>query len=418
MAVRPRLCKPCDATVVSSPVDSPSPRAWWVVAPLAAIWAAALGWAIFALPVLAAWVASVQSTADWGPVLRTSGLVWVVGHDVPVQVESATYSLLPLGLLVIPVYLLIHAGRWAGRAARVDNIRDWLLVAGGGAVIYTLIVSVVSFLARVPGARTSTKYALLAALAISVLSLSWGVLRGSSMRSVIIDAIPSDIRVVIRGAVIGIATLIAMGAALVAFSLILHFGEVIRIQQFLDPGPLGGIALLLLGVGYIPVAAMWAVSYCLGAGVTIGGGVSLSPFIAVSMPVELPPFPLLAALPQDVGLVAWALPAIGVVAGALIAISVARGIFPLGRRVALAAGASVLSAIGVYLLLFMSSGSLGTMNLVQLGPRPALGAVIALALMLIGAIPTALLLGIRSRKTKPASEPAGSEVDELPDTVE
>ena len=58
------------------------------------------------------------------------------------------------------------------------------------------------------------------------------------------------------------------------------------------------------------------------------------------------------------------------------------------------------------------------MNLVQLGPRPALGGVIALALMLIGAIPTALLLGIRSRKTKPASEPAGSEVDELPDTVE
>jgi len=209
-----------------------------------------------------------------------------------------------------------------------------------------------------------------------------------------------------------------MGAALVALSLILHFGEVIRIQQFLDPGPLGGIALLLLGVGYIPVAAMWAVSYCLGAGVTIGGGVSLSPFIAVSTPVELPPFPLLAALPQDVGLVAWALPAIGVAAGALIAISVARGIFPLGRRVVLAAGASVLSAIGVYLLLFMSSGSLGTLNLVQLGPRPALGGVIALALMLIGAIPIALLFGIRSRKTKPAPEPAESEVDELPDTVE
>jgi hypothetical protein len=238
------------------------------------------------------------------------------------------------------------------------------------------------------------------------------------MRSVIIDAIPSDIRVVIRGAVIGIATLIAIGAALVSLSLILHFGEVIRIQQFLDPGPLGGIALLLLGIGYIPVAAMWAVSYCLGAGVTIGGGVSLSPFIAVSAPVELPPFPLLAALPQDVGLVAWALPAIGVVAGALIAISVARGIFPLGRRVVLAAGACVLSAIGVYLLLFMSSGSLGTMNLAQLGPRPALGGAIALALMLIGAIPTTLLFGIRSRKTMLAPDPAESEVDELPDTVE
>ncbi|MEI7631051.1 MAG: hypothetical protein WCJ73_07935, partial [Actinomycetes bacterium] len=79
---------------------------------------------------------------------------------------------------------------------------------------------------------------------------------------------------------------------------------------------------------------------------------------------------------------------------------------------------SGLSAIGVFLLLFMSSGSLGTMNLAQLGPRPALGGVIALALMLIGAIPTALLFGIRSRKTRPAPRPTESEVDELPDTVE
>ena len=418
MAVRPRLPKACHATVVSAQVAAPSARAWWVVAPLAAIWAAALGWVIFAVPVLATWVSSVQSTAGWVQVLRTSGLVWVVAHDVPVQVASATYSLLPWGLLAIPVLLLIYAGSWAGRVAKVDTVRDWLLIAGSAAVIYTLIVTVVSLLARVPGARTSAKYALLAALAISVLALLWGVLRGSSMRPVILTAIPRDIRVVIRGAVIGIVTLIGMGAALFALSLIVHFGEVIRIQQYLDPGPLGGVALLVLSIGYLPVAAMWAVSYCLGAGITIGTGATLTPFIAAPAPVELPPFPMLAALPQDIGPVAWVLPVIGVLAGTLIGLAVTRGGFRLGRCIGLAAGASLLAAIGVYLLLFMSSGALGTMNLVQLGPRPALGAAIALALMMIGSTATVLLFGLRSKATLPEPATAESENDELPNIVE
>ncbi|MDA3022980.1 MAG: DUF6350 family protein [Actinomycetota bacterium] len=403
---------------MSAQVAAPSARAWWVVAPLAAIWAAALGWVIFAVPVLATWVSSVQSTAGWVQVLRTSGLVWVVAHDVPVQVASATYSLLPWGLLAIPVLLLIYAGSWAGRVAKVDTVRDWLLIAGSAAVIYTLIVTVVSLLARVPGARTSAKYALLAALAISVLALLWGVLRGSSMRPVILTAIPRDIRVVIRGAVIGIVTLIGMGAALFALSLIVHFGEVIRIQQYLDPGPLGGVALLVLSIGYLPVAAMWAVSYCLGAGITIGTGATLTPFIAAPAPVELPPFPMLAALPQDIGPVAWVLPVIGVLAGTLIGLAVTRGGFRLGRCIGLAAGASLLAAIGVYLLLFMSSGALGTMNLVQLGPRPALGAAIALALMMIGSTATVLLFGLRSKATLPEPATAESENDELPNIVE
>ena len=418
VAVRQRQPKSCDATGVNAPGATPSARAWWVVAPLAAIWAAALGWAIFALPVLAAWVSSVQSTAGWGQVLRTAGLAWVVAHDVPVQVGGATYSLLPWGLLAIPVFLLVYAGRWAGRVAKVDTVRDWLLVAGSTAVLYTVLVTVVSLLARVPGARTSAKYALLAALAISVLALLWGVLHGSSMRPMILSAIPRDLRVVIRGAVIAIATLVGMGAALVALSLIVHFGEVIRIQQYLEPGPLGGVALLVLSIGYLPVAAMWAVSYCLGAGVSIGTDVTLTPFIATSAPVELPPFPMLAALPQDVGPVAWALPVIGVFAGTLIGLVVAKGGFRLGRRICLAAGASLLAAIGVYLLLFMSSGALGTMNLVQVGPKPALGATIALALMLIGSVATVLLFGLRPKASLPEPVTAESEIDELPSIAE
>ena len=269
-----------------------------------------------------------------------------------------------------------------------------------------------------PGARTSAKYALLAALAISVLALLWGVLHGSSMRPMILSAIPRDLRVVIRGAVIAIATLIGMGAALVALSLIVHFGEVIRIQQYLEPGPLGGVALLVLSIGYLPVAAMWAVSYCLGAGVSIGTDVTLTPFIATSAPVELPPFPMLAALPQDVGPVAWALPVIGVFAGTLIGLVVAKGGFRLGRRICLAAGASLLAAIGVYLLLFMSSGALGTMNLVQVGPKPALGATIALALMLIGSVATVLLFGLRPKASLPEPVTAESEIDELPSIAE
>ena len=84
----------------------------------------------------------------------------------------------------------------------------------------------------------------------------------------------------------------------------------------------------------------------------------------------------------------------------------------------MAAGASLLAAIGVYLLLFMSRGALGTMNLVQVGPKPALGATIALALMLIGSVATVLLFGLRPKASLPEPVTAESEIDELPSIAE
>ena len=51
--------------------------------------------------------------------------------------------------------------------------------------------------------------------------------------------------------------------------------------------------LLALGIAYTPVMAIWGASYAMGAGVVIGPAITVSPFIAVTAPATLPPFPLL-----------------------------------------------------------------------------------------------------------------------------
>ena len=68
----------------------------------------------------------------------------------------------------------------------------------------------------------------------------------------------------------------------------------------------------------------WAAAYLVGAGVVIGPAVVVSPFIPVTAPTALPPFPLLAALPQTASPLAWALPLAGILAGVLVGLSIAR----------------------------------------------------------------------------------------------
>lgn len=66
----------------------------------------------------------------------------------------------------------------------------------------------------------------------------------------------------------------------------------------LTEGWSGRFAVLLLCLSLLPNAAVWAAAYGLGPGFTLGVGHVVSPFSSAPAPM-LPPFPLLAAVPDE-----------------------------------------------------------------------------------------------------------------------
>ncbi len=372
----------------------PSPRSLWVVAPLAAGWAAIIGLVVAAIPVFVMWISTVDSSGSWLDPLRTAGVLWLAGHGVALEVGSAAYSLLPWGLCAIWLALLIHAGKWAARAARVDTLRDGGILIGSAGFLYAVIATVVSVLSATSEIRTVPVRAFGFTLVIALIGLTYGVVRGAGLVPAIRALVPKPVWTALLGATTAVTALIGFGALVAAVALVIGFSSALDIAKFLDAGVLGGLALLLLGIGYLPVAIMWSISYLVGAGITIGPGVLLSPFIAVSTPTQLPPFPLLAALPQHAGPISWALPLLAVAAGAVAGLVIARRGEPsMLNRLGISVGSVAIAVLVTAVLSRLSYGSLGDVRLVGLGPSSQVVALLTGGLLIIGTVPCALIFG-------------------------
>jgi hypothetical protein len=370
-----------------------TPRRVWVVALLASMWAAGIGIAIIAVPIFSVWLTATGGETSWLVPLKDSGLAWVIAHDVSVRADSGTYSLLPLGLLFIWIGLLAHAGRWAARSAGVTTLRNAGALTAAAAACYALILSGVSSLSNSPDFRTSPTRAFGVGLFVGAVGLGWGALRGSGLMAELRSRMSPHARTMVRSAIAGTAALIGFGALAAAVSLGLNFEEAVGSQRLLEPGLVGGLALLLLGMGYAPVIIMWAVSYLVGAGVKLGGGVVISPFVAPSEPVQLPPFPILSAIPPDLGNLGMALPLTGIVAGMLMGTIIARRTErSVLARLSLVIGAVVMASITLSILARLAVGSLGEDRLVSIGPPSETVALLSGALLLLGAVPVALLI--------------------------
>jgi len=235
----------------------------------------------------------------------------------------------------------------------------------------------------------------LTAFIIALAVLKVALLRSTKSGRLLLSLVSGSTWALLRAAGAGLLALLGAGAVLALISLIWHFSQMRGIFEFLTPNFFGGLLIALACIGYFPVLIIWATSYMLGAGFAIGPGIGLSPFVPAPPSTQLPAFPLLAAIPEQVGPIAWGLPVIAVVIGVGVGVMVARSSkHPALVRLGLAVAATVLTAIGMGLLSWLTSGSLGDVRLAKIGPDPVLVGLLAFALTAIGAVPTALALRI------------------------
>ncbi|TQK97027.1 hypothetical protein FB563_1983 [Streptomyces puniciscabiei] len=370
--------------------------------------AAGLGFASFAALLMVLWVSSPYPDSGPGGALHVAGALWLLAHGVElVRTDTLSGAPMPVGvtpllLLALPVWLVYRAARDAVDAPAdadgpppVPAYTVWTgvvlgyLGVGGAVALYCSggelqpswswvtvclpLVAAGSAAAGVWAAYDRPREPVLSALV---------VLPGPVRRMVFGEDARARLGTAVRATGAATAVLLGGGALALAVSLVWHGGVAQASFLLLTEGWTGRFAVLLLGIALIPNAAVWAASYALGPGFLLGVGHGVQPFASDPAPL-LPPFPLLAAVP-DAGagtLPNWAAGLVPVAAGMTAGWFVARGAVrrpepgaPASARWSAARTAgmvlltAVLCAAALALLADLSGGPLGVSALARFGP--------------------------------------------------
>lgn len=386
----------------------------WLLAPAVALIAAILSLVIIGIPIWLAWLTTDHGTNGLDQLLRLIGNGWLAVQAVPIRSGGAIYAILPWGMAIVSIFAIYRAGVVLGKRLKSSGVIEIGILGVVVAIVYGACAMAVSSGASTDITFTSPWRSGLTCFVLAIVVVKVALLRSTKAGRQLLSVIPDSLKVLPRAAVAGFMALIGAGVFLALFSLAWHFSQAKGIFEFLTPNFFGGLIIVIAGIGYLPVLILWSTSYLLGAGFAIGPGIGMSPFVPAPPSTQLPAFPLLAALPEKVGPIAWALPVIAVIVGVGIGLMVARGTKqPALVRLGIATAATLLVGIALGLVSCLARGSLGDIRLASIGPDPILVGLLAFALTSIGAIPTALALRVATDEEKAAEASAGITSEDL-----
>lgn len=322
--------------------------------------------------------------------------LWLMSNGVSAQIGTIPVTLIPWGATGLTALLIGRSARLAARLVSDDQVVGAGVISVVVLTSYLVPVLVVAVLLGQPWQAPAHWAAVIAVLAGAA---AWGSSR--ELGQSLLPGWPAWLRSV-PAAVLGTQlVMFTAGVAVLVTALWLHRDRVVALNQALDPGAAGGVALLVGQLAFAPNACVWAGSYALGAGFRLGTGSVVAP--AGSDIGILPGLPLFGAMPATgpgSALLLWWLAA-GVLAGAVAAWLVVRA-RPSARfdETSLVGGLSGLLGGLVFTGLgWAASGDLGTLRLADLGPRLQPLLVMAMTTMGLAGMLTGLLLGLVRRRS-------------------
>nr|MCU0283082.1 DUF6350 family protein [Candidatus Nanopelagicales bacterium] len=375
MPVRPAAARPEEPVAVDDPSAAaphdppaaPASRRPLVAGAIAGAWSLLVGIAVVTCLVMLTWAVSPWSAGDAAAAWRAAGLTWLGAHQVPLQVGGDPLTLLPLGGLLLGLLLARRAGAWAGRLLPDPSPAEVARVAVGAALLYGAGGAAIAWLSAAEGAYAVPARAALGSGLVAVVGVLWGIGPEAGLLARAHQRVGDAVWRTLAAGLAAVLGLLAVGALLVAVSLVRHFADAGAALGALEAGVLGSAGLTLLDLLALPSLAVWAMAVVVGPGVRLGALGELSAFGGEVG--SLPALPVLAAIPTSLPGWAPALLLVPVLLGVLAGrIRWGRDLpTPLGALTgALAVGAVVGGLLVV--LAGAASGSLGAGRLGELGP--------------------------------------------------
>jgi len=332
--------------------------------------------------IMAAWLFAAHGSESTLQVMRAAGIAWQVLHLVPIVIGTSTVGVLPWGFLVIPALILWKATNWALKSSQPKTAVEFFRVAISISLIYSVCAGMVSLISSTPDLSASFLSSLIHSFLVALVVTIACIISYAPSRTLLTDALPRLFVDGIKPAAISFGLLFVAGSFLTSMSLIFNWQQIRAVTALMAPGFIDGFFMTLLGIGYLPTANVWAMSYVMGPGITLGGG-AVTP--ANASPGAIPAFPLLSILPSETSALAAYFILIPILVGIAIhfllpkdrwsaqgdSIAVALShVFRWRELVTLVSAISLLSVF-VWLAASASSGPLGTGYLKFIGPMPS-----------------------------------------------
>jgi Family of unknown function (DUF6350) len=319
--------------------DRGLPMPLWLQGALETGQAAIISALVVLAPVLAVWATAGFQDVGVDFLARLAGQAWLLVHGVPLELSAAgsaaansgsgLLTLVPLGLTLMPFLLAWRAGRRLARASYTDQL--WQALLGSWAV-YSAFGAATGFICRTPDVGINPWHAMLIPLIPYALGMVIGARReaGSWSRLIGVDAVDwisrtsqhsrwagSYLASAGKAGFVAVVTALALASLLLAVDLFVHWNLVLAVYEALDAGAVGGAALTIAQLGFLPNLVVFALAWTSGSGLAMGVGSQVGPLGTAVGP--LPSIPVLAAIPSgpmDYAFVALIVPVLaGVLAG-------------------------------------------------------------------------------------------------------
>jgi hypothetical protein len=376
---------------------------WPVAALVGAVASAFFGWVLMAGLAVVGWLA-----ADPGSLAGAIGVgtqFWLLANGAGGRLGATELTLVPWGATAVFAVMLSRFAGFAVRQTRGTDLTGGAGRARGAAIgrvvaitsaTYLLLVVVVALLVGQP--EHAVRGGVIAAVTAAVAS-AWGCCRALDYDPT--RAWPLWSRAVPRAVLAASLVMVAGGAAALATALVAHLERVEQLTRALDAGVAGGIALLVAQLAFAPNLIIWASSYTLGSGFSLGPGTAVSP--TETQLGLLPGLPVFGALPAegpgDLAQLAWL--GVGILAGAAAAWCVMRA-RPAARfdETSLVGGlAGMVAGLLFVGLGAASGGDLGMLRLADVGPPLASLATMAATTMGLSGLIVGLVFGLLRKPT-------------------
>jgi hypothetical protein len=333
--------------------------------------------------IMAAWLFAAHGSESTLQVLRAAGIAWQVMHLVPLVIGTTTIGVLPWGFLVVPVLILWKATQWALKSSQPKTAVDFIRIAISISLIYSGLAGLIGLISSTndlyTGITSTFMHTLLVALAVT----SVCVITYAPSKTILTDAMPKLVVDGIRPAVISFGLLFIAGSLLTSVSLILNWAQVRAVTTLMAPGFIDGFFMTLLGIGYLPTVNVWAMSYLLGPGIMLGGG--------VVTPENASPGAYFVVVPILIGIAIYFLMPRERWSAQGDSIAIALSFVVRWREVVTLLVSVGLLSIFVWIAAAASSGSLGTGYLKFVGPVPTEVAVAAISVCGLSALLTLVI---------------------------